>query len=161
MTPLYADRFAGHMPDGDPRTPLHGAAGCVWPTVPATRYLFTSDDATGIFLPFKLLGALVIRSVATVDHDLYSYISMAWAPPWELVYCRKVKDPSTSGYRWQIQMHAGSGLCLVTIDAPFPNQKCNVTVPLGAYECPFSVPPGTTGSTFRMEQVEFDETSPP
>lgn len=149
------------MPEGDPRTPVHGAAGCVWPTVPAMRYVITSDNATGIFLPFNTFNALVIRPTVTVDHDLYAYQAIAWPPPWTLVYCRKVYDADTAGYRWQLQMHAGSGLCLVTIDKPFPFQKCNVEVPLGAHSCPNPIPPGTTGSTFRMVQVEFDDTEPP
>ena len=161
MSPLYANHFAGHLPEGDPRTPVHGAAGCVWPTVPAMRYYFTSDNATGIFLPFQVLGALVIRPTIAVDHNLFAYQAVVWPPPWALVYCRKVADPDSTGYRWQVQFHAGSGLCLVTIDIPFPNQGCNVTVPLGNQVCPIMGPAGQSGDTFRMEQVEFDDVLPP
>lgn len=159
--PLYDNHFAGHMESGDPRTPLHGAAGCVWPTVPAMRYLLISDDATGVFLPFKTTGALVARTIVTLDHDLYGYVPLAWPPLWNCTKCQKVSDPSTGGYRWQIEFNAGSGVCSVSIDKAFPEQKCNVTVPLGNYTCPGQVPAGQTGTTFRMEQVEWDEATPP
>lgn len=161
MSPLYANRFAGHLTDGDPRTPLHGAAGCTFPTVPAFRYFFYSSNATGVWFPFRIFGALVIRPTDTVDHDFYAYAAVAWPPPWALEYCRKIKEPNGRGYRWQIAINAGSGACRTVWDIPYFEQKCNHTILLGDRECPEIPLAGSSGSNFRMYQVEYDEALPP
>lgn len=157
----YANRFAGHLDKDDPRTPVHGAAGCIWPTIPAQRYIVVSSDATGIFAPFILTPALVIRLRTQPDHDDYEYFPTSVPPPWTITRCVKVWNPTTRGYRWELDMNAGSGICDVSWRVEFPEQKCNVTVPLGNKICPGGIPPGQAGSTFRLEQVEWNKTSPP
>lgn len=159
--PKYADRFSGHLANGDPRTPLHGAGGCVWPTFPAQRYSILSSDASGVFQVFNFTPGLVIRLRTQPDHDIYEYVPFAVPPPWQITLCRKVYNPTTEGYRWELDMNAGSGICSVQWRVEFPFQKCNVDVTLGNKECAGGVPPGASGATFRMEQVEWDEVTPP
>lgn len=159
--PKYADRFSGHMETDDPRTPLHGAAGCTWPTVPATRYLLKSDDATGVFLPLNFLGARVIRMVNTLDHDSYSFVPLAGPPTFTILLCRKVANKATGGYRWELDLDGFSGCGVLEIRVEFPAGKCNKTVPLGNWVCPLFPLAGSTGSTFRMLQIEYDQTDPP
>lgn len=158
--PLYYDRFSGHFESADPRTPLHGAAGCIWPTVPAFRYCLKSDNATGVFWLLNFTGILVIRTTAAVDHDDYRYVPIAPPPPYNITRCRKVWNPLTTGYRWEVDMDLGSGLCPVSWRIERPNEKCNVNVILGARSCPSPPPLGSTGSTFRMLQVVYDEACP-
>lgn len=159
--PLYDDRFAGHMETDDPRTPLHGAAGCIWPTVPAWHLQVKSDDATGIFAVWNVTPALLVRLRTQPDHDFYEYFPTSVPPPWAITRAVKVWNPSTGGYRWELDMNAGSGICAVEFRVEFPEQKCNVTHVLGNKECPGSVPAGASGETFRLIQVEWDETNPP
>lgn len=157
---LYADRFSGHMDPADHRTPLHGAAGCVWPTVPPQRYYLTSGNATGVFVPFNLSGMLVARMVGSVDHNLYNYAQLGPFPGISLVRCEKHAQPDGIGYRWLVEIDAGSGCGIVSWDLDFPEQTCNRDVPLGNRSCPI-LPVGSTGSQMRMIQVEFDKSSPP
>ena len=159
--PLYNDHFAGHMETQDPRTPVHGAAGCVWPTIPAQRYQVGSSNAWGVFAPFILTPALVIRLRTQPDHDAFGYFPTSVPPPWAITLCRKVWNPETGGYRWELDMNAGSGICAVEFRVEFPEQKCNVNVILGNQSCPGGTPAGSSGDTFGMKQVEWDAIAPP
>lgn len=157
----YSDRFAGHLDHLDPRTPVHGAAGCVWPTVPAMRYYLTSDDATGIFLPLNVSGILVMRMVTSVDHDDYRYVQFGPFPVISCPWFRKRKDPESTGYIWDIIINGSSGCGPDLVwEIHRPMETCNRTIEIGNKCCPL-LPGSCTGSTFRAEQVEHDAFQPP
>ncbi|MCK5292957.1 MAG: hypothetical protein KAR39_13185 [Thermoplasmata archaeon] len=160
MSPLYDNHFAGHFESADPRTPLHGAGGCVFPTVPAMRYCLRSNNATGLMAILNYTGILVIRPVVTLDMDFYQYQPVAPPPPFGVTRCVKVYNPVTEGYRWEVNINMGSGVCPMEWRIEKPFSACNVDVLLGARSCPGGIPPGSTGSTFTMYQVEYDGTCP-
>lgn len=156
--PYY--RFVGHLGGDDPRTNLHGAGGCVWPTVPAYRYLLTSDNPTGPFQFLSTVGLLVQFASGDLGHDL-----ALWLGPWNPlpgVTCTAFKsmEPSGMAWRWTI------GIKVPTCPSPAWGYfgpfygVCNVDQVLGNIQCILpSI--GETGSDLQMRQCEHDATGPP
>lgn len=161
MSPHVDAQFSGHLWEGDPRSQVHGAGGCTWPTLPAMRYQLISDNATGIFFVWSLTPGLMVRMVNTVDHDLYKYVGVSIPLPFSLTRARKVYNPITWGYRWELDFEMGSGCSPILYRQERPLEKCNVNVLLGDGFCVEHPELGRFGSTFRMLQVKYDETEPP
>ena len=67
--PTYHNRFRGHMRLGDPRTPVSGAGGCTWPTVPPYRIMLYSRNPTGEW-GFLAKEPIVLQyDLPTATHD--------------------------------------------------------------------------------------------
>lgn len=161
MTPLYADRFAGHMPEGDPRGPLSAAGGCVWPTVPAFRYWLISDDATEELAFFNTDPVLVEFDSPQPSH---SYAKWTLVPPHAYVLAaiaEKRHWPGEGVYRWHFNIDVDEfpGHPLI-FSIERPAETCNRNLPLPNVVA-FDPASGETGDTFRMEQIVWDQTSPP
>lgn len=156
---LYDDHFSGHLDHRDPRTPVHGAAGCTWPTIPAMRYLLKSENATGAWAVWNTSGTLLLRVALTPDHDQYDYVPAGTPPGWSITRARKSWNPSTEGYTWELFLNFGGSLCVVEIVIERPEEKCNVDVAIGDRSCPAL--PGSSGSSFSMRQVEWNDAVPP
>jgi hypothetical protein len=158
MSPLYNDHFSGHMEGGDPRTPLTVAGGCVWPTVPAFRYKLSSDNATGILQILNWDSIIVEKNTPGIAHDHCNYAMIRG--PVGIFYAAmdKLARPDRQGYTWHVTIIASiCGMLLKEI--PFPRRKCNHNFVIGNIWCPGYQ--GSTGDTFRAEQVEFDHLEPP
>lgn len=161
MSPHAADQFTGHLFEGDPRTLCHGAGGCRFPTMPAMRYLLFSGNPTGLFTVWQFTPGLMIRMVDTVDHDLFAYVGVSIPPPFSLTLARKVYNPETWGYRWELDFDMGSGCSTIEFRIERPFEKCNQDVLLGTGHCMEHPEFGEFGDTFSMQQVKWDETQPP
>lgn len=153
------NRFAGHIKRGDPRTPVFGAGGCPWPTIPPYRWALTSDDATGIYRPFN--GASIIFHVdqVTARHE-----HMVWRltnrPPWLYAgVIRKlfIRDRYPQYSYWVTILMTIYGIDEIAF--AHRTGPCNVNVHLG--DQIGGIIRGRVGSTFRLLQVESDQTEPP
>ncbi len=159
--PLFDNHFAGHMLTGDPRSPIFAAAGCVWPTCPAWRYRAMSDDASGRFAQLNDAGILLELPDDEWEHDDTTW---EWLDPEGdilLLTARKEKDPDNPfGSVWAITIEVLFGDDPAEATIINPAQKCNVDLPIGAIGTG-DPDQGTTGDTFRLEQVEFNKEDPP
>lgn len=159
MSPKYADRFEGHMPVGDPRTPLTGSAGCVWPTVPAWNYLVVSDDATGVLSFLNTLGIQLKPHATQRDFDDFRWSLNGGVPP--VVNPELMKTELTDPYGYRLTFTATTVWGTFQSVTDFTERVCNCCHPLTRTTVGFPIPLGDTGDTFRLLQVEFDETRPP
>lgn len=158
--PLVANRFAGHFPQGDPRTPVTVAGGCIWPTVPAMRYLLVSDDATGVWSFLNTDGILVEHQAFFPGHDKGQWNGpLNFVPITRALGLKEYEWPaSIYTWCWDIQHVLCSSPIRFCVTRPY--ETCNRPIPLIEAWC-LGSPLETTGTTFRMLQVEFDETKPP
>lgn len=129
--------------------------------MPAMRYQLLSDNATGIFAIWNLTPALLIRNTDAVDHDVFWYIAMSVPWPFGVYLAQKVYTPETWGYQWQVNMIMGGCPSVIKWRIDRPLENCNRDVVLGDKGCPEHPEWGSTGSTFRMLQVVYNETTPP
>lgn len=156
----YHHRFDAHIENQDFRTNLTAAGGCAWPTIPAARYLLTSDNAIGAFAFLQDQGCLIGRTDESLSHD-----QAQWSGPLNIcpvTYCLAWKTmlPDRISWSWAVMMKVP--LCAAAVFdgfGPFTG-KCNKDVLLGNMVCVLpSV--GETGTDLQMRQVEHDETWPP
>jgi len=158
--PRYIDRFQSHMPEGDPRTPLFGAGGCPWPTVPAYRYLLVSAHATGIW-EFLNDDGILIEFVSFGDnHDLIQYEGPLGPGPLEYAQVWKEYVPGAPTFAWELSLKHEQCGGVLFIHKEFSLQPCNRNWLLGNYECASGYP-GETGHSFSMRQVEYNKNVPP
>lgn len=158
MSPLYANRFAGHLRTFDPRTPLTAAGACIWPTVPAHRYLLKSEDATGVLLGLNTQGILIERTTVGIGHDTSQWSMIAGPPPilWALVF--KETLPDRLSYRWTVAISAS--FCGILLkNWTLSRRKCNVDFHIGNMPCVSTS--DETGPTFTAYQVEYASSEPP
>lgn len=147
--PKVLDNFAGHMPEGDPRHQLWGAAGCVWPTVAPYKAELKSDDATFDLLWLRLLPIPLKPAVFPLTHD-----SMEWtldggpAPVTNVTVTKLLKWPPL-GFVWIVVISlVGGGI--VRSETHFTERKCNQTLALN--NAHVQLPGfGQLGDTFRIE----------
>lgn len=157
MSPLFDNRFKGHMETGDPRSLIFAAAGCTWPTVPAWRYRAVSCDATMLFAGLNVPGLLLLLDVGGVTHDSAVWITAAPVPPIFVAALVKTADtvnPGGSLWRFFISIAGIPGTIEKIVTRP--EARCNQPLLLGAFGSDIPAQ-GTTGDTFRLEQVEWDE----
>lgn len=155
------DPFAGHVDTKDPRTLVFGAAGCVFPTMPAFHYRAMSENATGDFAELNGDGILLPLLTAQPGHFNTTYGFFGGIGALEMLLANKVQNAlDRPGYRWQIIMQIACQIDPIIAQFPRPFEKCNRDVPIGALEG--DLPEfGTTGSTFILRQVVWNETMPP
>lgn len=161
MSPTIGNRFKGHLAHGDPRGPLTAAGGCIWPTVPAFRYWLKSDDASGE-LTFLNHNPIRIQYDAELSgHNVAIWKRLGFHYSIFTAVATKIHVPGTSIYTWWFSIR--------TVLRPFTPiafqverdiETCNRDIPLPNVP-PYYPGPGGTGDTFRMEQIEWDQTSPP
>jgi hypothetical protein len=158
---LFLNKFAGHMPEGDPRTPLAAAGGCTWPTCPAFRYAILSDDATEELAFFNTTPVIIQFVGPWPSHNLAGWSLIIPHPDVVLALATKSFTQGESTYRWafgiDVDEFPGHPL-LFSTDRPL--ETCNRTIPLPNVEA-FDPASGETGDTFRMEQVVWNEDLPP
>lgn len=157
---LYDDRFSGHLSHEDFRTPVTGAGGCTWPTIPAARYYLSSEDATGILSVLNVTGILVLPTTE-VDpaHDVRNWFSVGHI--YAATVFRKTWVPGRPGFDWDVELTISSP-CGSTLQWHIeePIRKCNYDILLGSRCCPM-LPGSCTGDTFTAYQVEDNEITPP
>lgn len=152
----YLNRFKGHMRSGDPRTPVTGAGGCTWPTVPPWRIKLSSRNATGewAFLNTKLL--LLEQDPQSSSHNrvVWRAIDKPDEVYWVLV--EKIYIPSLHpAFRYWLSI-------LLTGWAhewTWPKNcvgSCNRNLRWG--DLRRSQRSASTGSSFTQHQIEFDKT---
>lgn len=161
MSPLYADPFKGHMPLGDPRNPLTAAGGCTWPTVPAYRYWLISDDATEELAFFNTSPVLLEFEGLQPSHNYAKWILV---PPHAFVLAAMAEKrywPREPIYRWHFEIQVDElPLRPLRFSIERSVETCNRDLPLPNVTA-FPPESGETGDTFRMEQIVWDQSSPP
>lgn len=159
--PHVADQFSGHLFPGDPRGPLTGAYGCIWPTFPAMRYQIHSEDATDNWDVWNDGGALVGLSSPIGEHDSPTWQLIGPQPPFEFVTWEKLPDSTElDGYFWQLTWKLISDPLILLDELHVDRQKCNVNVALPDWSSGPSFP-GSFGLTARADQVLWNKTEPP
>lgn len=160
MMPRYDNLFTSHMPVGDPRSPLTAAGGCVWPTVPAWRYLCVSNNATGIWGFLNYQGILITHMMFFPGHDYAGYFGGGGGTPITWIVAAKRYVRPEDFYTWEFQIQHAECSSQVSFEVVRPYETCNRMIPLGNHFCQ-DEPGSETGSSFRMLQVVFDQTEPP
>lgn len=161
MTPRYDDQFSGHIETNDPRTPLSAAGGCTWPTIPPYRLWLVSDDATGDLAFFNFAPLLLEWDAPQPAHDLAEWQLIGDDDYAESAIAEKLFTQGQNTYRWRFEIEV-----IAIPEEPLvfgiirDIGRCNVTIPLPNVWA-FDIDRGRTGDTFRMEQVVWDEDSPP
>lgn len=159
--PLYDDHFSGHLETGDPRGPLSAAGGCTWPTIPAFRYWLISDDATGDLAFFNTAPVLIQFRSAQPAHNLAVWLLQGTHPDVSIVIAVKLFDQGSTTYTWEFAILVNAiPEALLEFVVTRPIGPCNRDIPLPDVWA-FDIDRGTTGTTFRMEQIEWDHESPP
>lgn len=159
--PLYADNFAGHMFDGDPRNPLTGAFACTWPTVPAYRYRINAPNAFGVYIGFNITPPLIELTSDVGDHDVAE-----WEAPdpgfWlQSVLLRKLPiDTEFDGFQITLTWKTLINPNLLTNDEIYTTRKCNKNIPLPNWNQGPMIN-GEMGEDAELLQVVWDETEPP
>lgn len=159
--PLYTDRFSGHMPVGDPRTPLHGAGGCDWPTVPPRRWALYAPLAWGWVAAWATQHVLLEWSNVGVAHD------DCW---WYMIDGPSIVGDATIRKRWlrdprkiqyDIVVSTDSICGVFTWKLTQNEEACNRKFRLSGQDCYLEPELGGTGKFVDMRQVEFDATEAP
>ena len=154
----WNERFDGHLSHEDPRTPVTGAAGCVWPTIPAHRYRLSSDNAWGVLFPLRAQPILVEKVTPGDAHDACQWNMISGPPPILFAILWKSWNPHSEGYTWQLGITAT--LCgIMEIEIERPEERCNRDFIIGEMTCPAYA--GGTGANFQARQVEWNKTAPP
>lgn len=156
--PLYNQRFDGHLPEGDPRTPVTAALGCTWPTIPPRRWRLWCTAATGILTDLNYPGLLLDWATTDPKHE-HGYWAVGSPPP-QIWYCTldKQATPDPDGvfaYNLDIHFH----VCLLTAYLVRPYERCNRDYLVGNLACDYTG--DTTGNDLALYQVEHDKTMPP
>lgn len=153
--PRYADRFRSHIPEGDPRSNLTGAYGCIWPTMPPHRWIIKSIDAYGALVGLNTQGAIFERITSIGEHDRPVWNLIAAPFPITTGQIQKYEETNPFGFRYEIGMAAGPcGNILVKFKRP--HEKCNRDYDLEPFVCPGYY--GGWGPNTKLLQVEFDKT---
>lgn len=159
--PLYANRFAGHMPTGDPRGPLSAGGGCTWPTCPAYRYWLISDDATGDLAFFNTDPVVIEFASDQPAHNSAGWTLIEANPNVAFAVAAKEFTQGDATYRWSFFIFViAIPEALLLFDVTRNIETCNRDIPLPNVWA-FDIDRGVTGDTFRMQQIEWDKTSPP
>lgn len=156
----YFHRFDGHLEHTDFRTCVTGAGGCTWPTIPAVKYLITSDNPQGAFGFLATDGILVGRATENVEHDF-----TIWQGPLNVVpvtFCFLAKAMFPDAVSWQWALTIKIPLCPLTtggVFGPFSG-RCNRNFAFDNMVCSESSV-GETGNDLQIQQVEWDQVVPP
>lgn len=159
--PLYSDRFAGHVFQGDPRYLVSVAGGCTWPTIPAYRYWLISSDARGMLAEFNITGNLFTRTNNDVDHDDGSWMWVSGPLVVAGGFIRKVWIREEETQVWVVHLDLQSGLGDLNWIWTTGYQKCNVGKELWSECLDIGCEFGETGEETMLEQVVWDEITPP
>lgn len=159
MSPHAADRFSGHMPEGDPRDLMWASGGCDWPTVMAHSYLLCSTNATGLLSFLNTLGILFVPTTPLGSSWEFWWWGRPIVAPVVVPLMVKRFPHDGDKYRIELQITFLFGMLYSTTD--FPSGNCNKTHHLTEATVGWPVVLGSTGDGIRLMQVEFDETRPP
>lgn len=157
--PLYDDPFAGHLELDDPRSPLFGAGGCTWPTIPAYRYIVCPAGTWGVFSGLDGVNIQLRLSVGQPAHNDCWWLGFNL--PWPLTYgtLRKQWVQANNTQLWTLALTGGYVCGTVQWVWVRAESDCNVDHNIGAAECSISPPVGGFGSGTKLLQCEYDKTS--
>lgn len=156
----YANRFAGHMHPDDPRTPLQGAAGCTWPTVPAFRFKLRTENAYGLLTFWNYNNALLQQQPGSHEHNELWWLGSNLPLGCSYLIVGKHYTHPASIFTWTVALILTGPYTLISVEVPFEFGVCNRDWPIGDFTSPF-LPDSGMGSTCRLTQVEFDKTQEP
>lgn len=159
MSPKVADRFSGHMPEGDPRDLMWACGGCNWPTVMAANYLVCSTNAWGTLAWLNTEGILLIPNTPHGSSWEFWWKFGNNPAPVTIALMKKTFPYDGDNYRLELQVSALVGMFFS--DTTFARRDCNQLHMLTSAEVGGPPPTGGTGDGFRLVQVEFDATRPP
>lgn len=154
---LYFDRFAGHLDPEDPRTVVTGAAGCVWPTIPAHRYVLGGPNATGVLTVLRTQGVLFEKNSPGDAHDDCQYLMISGPIPIVFGIAWKRWVPATAGYKWEIGLSVSSPCGIIEWEIFRDPETCNRDLTLPSGVCPGVPSAGATGDGTVWLQVEWDQ----
>lgn len=159
--PLYADRFSGHMPEGDPRTPVFAAGLCTWPTVPPWRFYFHAPNGSGNWSNLRVNGMLFEKWSVGTSHDYCIWWQVGTLGNWHDCSISKFTSPWSDEIAWDIWMVNDSApLGIATKAISEPPGPCNTNHVFGRFG--FANPRlGNAGDDSMIYQVEYDEGQPP
>ena len=148
------------MLTGDPRTLLHAAGGCNWPTVPAYRYGFKCPTGTG---PWSVLNnAYMVFEFrgAGPDHDLAYWDAFILPLAFTRGIIVKQRQPGTNNYTWTLEVEWGvlGNISIKTVPGDPDGCNENVLVPHMVFPL---IPGFESGDDSSLIPVEFDDTEPP
>jgi hypothetical protein len=158
--PKYLDRFSGHMPEGDPRSPLEAAAGCTWPTVPPWRWKPDTSNAYGALSFWNAATTWLKRVVETPEHNWCQWYGQDLPFGCSYLILTKEYVPPREYVNWNITFLLNSPARAMSKNWTRVFGPCNVDVPVGDILDPY-YPDSGMGSTFQLLQVEWDKTAPP
>jgi hypothetical protein len=156
--PLYGNRFAGHIPNGDPRTPLTGAVGCIWPTFPPRKWRLWCTAAQGILTDLNYPGLLLEWQSTDPAHDLCSWRVIS--PPPAIWYCvlnKQEWNGPEGAFIYDLTIHFYT--CILSALLYRPEERCNRDYLVGNLVCDYTG--DQTGNDLALYQVEFNQTMPP
>lgn len=157
--PKTLNKFAGHMRSGDPRTPVFAAGGCPWPTIPPYRWVLTSSDATRMYAPFNGASILFECEDANTRHDLavWRVVDQPWWLYDAVIEKHFIRDQYPNYRYWVTILMTLRGIDEIAVANR--HGRCNENVHLGnQIGGPLR---GNVGNTFRMLQIEYNQTEPP
>lgn len=160
--PHVDDRFSGHFNTGDPRTPLHSARSCIWPTVPPFHWRMEVDSAYG-FLACLWPDTLFLERPGILhDHDLTEWSPVVHPPCIRFCSFRKIWIEESKRTMYTLFFVMQAIFWPVTFTWFEGEHACNRDWELGDWHhdlWPPLPPSGFTNAVLR--QVEWGETYPP
>lgn len=161
MSPKFANKFAGHHPEDDPRSLLFAAAGCTFPTTPPFRYRAQSSNALFRFAELNGDGLLLELFTPEPNWNNASWLWTSTGGDLDFVAIVKQQTPATRpGAEWICLMKIAIEPIVMRKTIVRSLGKCNVDILIGEMDTG-DLDQGTTGTTFTIKQVEFDEELPP
>jgi hypothetical protein len=151
--------FQGSMHPDDPRDLIFGCGGCSWPSVPAWKLFLCSNDATGLLSFFNTTGVLCTIRPSHIDPN-----NMQWdleEGPISVLDAFVLKNRFNDPYGYGFAVAVTGLWGVMETSARWPEQNCNITHWLPEATVTFGLLSGSTGETFRIKQVLWDDVRPP
>lgn len=151
--------FRGHSRTTDPRTPLWGAGGSVFPTTPAYRYRLGAEHATGHWVFLRSTGVLfTLHGEMFHNYGQYRH-SEGVIAPFQWMRLQRHFRAVTDDVLWVITYKLCQEAALYTTWWIRGREKTNVNMSF-AWQTPYPDIPGHPGIS-TLYQVEHDDRLPP
>lgn len=157
--PLYDDAFSGHLTSDDPRTLLQAAGGCVWPTIPPFRYALCTGNSTGMLTPLMFTKVIFEQTTAAPGHDFMRWLMISGPLPVVAGWVDKTYVRSRDEVDWVVSLSVSSPCGILVWEFTRPPEQCNRDFNIGNKDCPGVPSSGSTGSTTKLIQLEWDKTT--
>jgi hypothetical protein len=151
--------FRGHLRTTDPRNPLWGAGGSVFPTTPAYRYRLGSEHATGHWVLLRAAGVLfTLHGEMTHDFGEYRH-SEGVIPPFQWMRLTRWFIPTYDRVHWTLSYKLCEAVEIWYTYWIRAREKTNVNMEF-EWSTPLPPIPGSPGIS-TLYQVEHDGRLPP